>query len=153
MKRSNKEISVRTFGWFALGALMLSWSAFGQQEDRRAKIDVDNYAIDVQINPDTQTLNAKAAVRFTPDEQTNAVTFQLNNALNVSRITDDKGQVLQSSRNIPDNTIRVTFPGGLLKGQPVVLTFNYDGRLTGSEESPIYGIKFASIQNDYAFLL
>jgi aminopeptidase N len=135
------------------GAVALTWIAFGQQDDHRAKIDVDNYTIDVQINPDTQTLNARAAVRFTPDEQTNAVTFELNNALNVSRITDDKGQTLQSSRNAPDNTIRVTLPAALPKGQPVTLTFNYDGRLTGSEESPIYGIKFAAIQNDYAFLL
>ena len=39
------------------------------------------------------------------------------------------------------------------KGQPATLTFNYDGRLTGTEDSPIYGIKFAAIQNDYAFLL
>ena len=31
--------------------------------------------------------------------------------------------------------------------------FTYDGRLTGNEESPIYGIKFAAIQNDFAFLL
>ena len=41
----------------------------------------------------------------------------------------------------------------LPKGQPAVITFNYDGRLTGNEDSPIYGIKFAAIQNDYAFLL
>jgi hypothetical protein len=47
----------------------------------------------------------------------------------------------------------VTFANSLPKGQPAVITFNYDGRLTGSEESPIYGIKFAAIQNDYAFLL
>ena len=33
------------------------------------------------------------------------------------------------------------------------ITFVYDGRLSGDEESPIYGIKFAAIQNDYAFLL
>ena len=84
---------------------------FGQQEDKRPRIDVDNYTIDAQINPDTQTLTARAAVRFMPlDDQTNAVTFELNNALNISRIMDDKGQTLQSSRNQPDNTVRVTLP-------------------------------------------
>ena len=66
---------------------------------------------------------------------------------------DGKGQTVQSSRNQSDNTIRVTLPTGLPKGQPAVLMFYYDGRLTGSEDSPIYGIKFAAIQNDYAFLL
>ena len=93
-------------------------------------------------------------VHFLPlDDQINALTFELNNALNVSRILDGKGQNIQSSRNPSDNTIRVTLPTGLPKGQPAVLTFYYDGRLTGNEDSPIYGIKFAAIQNDYAFLL
>lgn len=139
-------------GLVALGVLAVAGSVFAQ-DDRRARIDVDSYAIDARINPDTQTLSARAAVRFVPTDQTNAVTFELNNALNISKIVDDKGQSLQSSRNQADNTVRVNFPEGLRSGQPVVLTFNYDGRLTGSEDSPIYGIKFAAIQNDYAFLL
>jgi len=61
--------------------------------------------------------------------------------------------MLQSTRNQADHTVRVTLPNGLPKGQTATLTFNYDGRLTGQEESPIYGIKFAAIQNDFAFLL
>lgn len=154
---------MKTIGFLVLGALVAIAPAFGQDDRRsgsdragsdRAKLDVDNYTIDVQINPETQTLKASAAVRFVPlDDVTNAVTFELNNALNISRITDATGQTLQSSRNQSDNTVRVTLPNGLPKGQPTVLTFNYDGRLTGSEDSPIYGIKFASIQNDYAYLL
>jgi len=144
---------VKKIGLVALGALLVVASATAQ-DDKRARIDVENYTIDAQINPDTQTLTARAAVRFIPlDDQTNAVTFELNNALTISRITDEKGQNLQSSRSQQDNTVRVTFPGGLAKGQAVILNFSYDGRLTGSEDSPIYGIKFAAIQNDYAFLL
>ena len=67
---------------------------------------------------------------------------------------DDKGQSLQSSRNQSDNTVRVVVPGRLAQRvSRLSLTFNYDGRLTGNEDSPIYGIKFAAIQPDYAFLL
>lgn len=143
---------MRKSGIVALGIVALVGSALAQ-DDKRARIDVDSYVIDAQINPDTQTLNARAAVRFVPADQTNSVTFELNNALNISKIVDDHGQSLQSSRNQTDNTVRVSFPDALRAGQPVVLTFNYDGRLTGSEDSPIYGIKFAAIQNDYAFLL
>jgi hypothetical protein len=66
---------------------------------------------------------------------------------------DDKGQSINGTRNQQENSVRLTFPAPLAKGQPAVVTFTYDGRLTGSEESPIYGIKFAAIQNDYAFLL
>ena len=35
------------------------------------------------------------------------------------------------------------------EGKPVTVTFYYDGRLSGQEDSPVYGIKFAAIQNDY----
>ena len=144
---------MKKIGIVALSALVAAASATAQ-DDKRARIDVENYTIDVQINPDTQTLTARAAVRFIPlDDRINALTFELNNALNISRITDDKGQNLQSSRNQSDHTVRVSFPNGLPNGQAVVLNFNYDGRLTGNEDSPIYGIKFAAIQNDYAFLL
>jgi len=151
---------LKTVGLFVLFTLLAMAPAMGQQDDRRSgsdrssRIDVDNYTIDVQINPDTQTLTARAAVRFIPiDDQITNATFELNNALSISRIVDDKGQTLQSSRNQSDNTVRVTFAAGLPKGQRAVITFNYDGRLAGSEDSPIYGIKFAAIQNDYAFLL
>ncbi len=144
---------MKKIGLVAVGTLILTGSGFAQG-DRRAQIDLDNYTIDAQINPETQTLTARAAIRFVPlDDRTTSLTFELNNALTISRIVDDKGQTLQSSRNASENTVRVTLPGGLPKGQPAVITFNYDGRLTGSEESPIYGIKFAAIQNDYAFLL
>ncbi|MDP9171915.1 MAG: peptidase M1 [Acidobacteriota bacterium] len=126
----------------------------GAQDDKRPRIDVENYTIDAQVNPATQTLTARTAVRFTPlDDQTTNAVFELNNNLNISKIVDDKGQSITGSRNQQDNTVRLTFPNTLVKGQPVTVTFAYDGRLTGTEESPVYGIKFASIQNDYAFLL
>ncbi len=129
--------------------------SFTQQNNAAtAHIDVDAYTIDAQINPSTQTLNAHVVVRFVPlDDQVNSVTFELNNALNISQITDARGATLNSARTQADNTVRVTFPGILPKGQMTEITFVYDGRLSGDEESPIYGIKFAAIQNDYAFLL
>jgi len=95
-----------------LGILSIAVAGLAQ-DDRRARIDVDSYVIDAQVNPETQTLTARATVRFVPDDQSNAVTFELNNALNISRIVDEKGQSLQSSRNQTDNTVRVVFPDGL----------------------------------------
>ena len=49
--------------------------------------------------------------------------------------------------------MRLNFDQPLPKGKPVNVTFNYDGRLTGNEDSPVYGIKFAAIHNDYAYLM
>ena len=136
-----------------IGTLLLSTLAFGQDE-KRARVDVESYTIEAQVNPATQTLAARTVMRFIPQEDAiNAVTFELNNNLNISKISDDKGNAITGTRNPQDNTVRLAFATPLQKDQPVTVTFNYDGRLTGSEESPIYGIKFAAIQPDHAFLL
>jgi len=139
----------------ALLAVTMGPPAFAQQNGSQAThIDVDGYTIDAQINPSTQTLNAHVVVRFVSlDDQATSATFELNNALSISQITDTKGTTLNSARTQADNTVRVTFPYALPKGQMTEITFVYDGRLSGDEESPIYGIKFAAIQSDYAFLL
>jgi aminopeptidase N len=123
-------------------------------QERRSRIDVEHYKIDAEINQRTQTLSANATVRFVPlDDFVQSATFELHNGLNVTKVTDDKGNQIPSSRYQQDFTVKLSFPQSLPKGQPVTVTLTYDGRLTGSEESPIYGIKFASIQNDYAYLL
>ena len=114
---------------------------------------MDNYAIDAEINPRTQTLTANVKVRFIPlDNDVSTASFELNNALNVSRVVDDSGRQVPSSRSHQDFSVRLSFPAPLAKGKPATVTFSYDGRLTGQEESPIYGIKFAAIQSDYAYL-
>lgn len=136
----------------ALGAALISLGPAAAQE-RRTRIDAEHYVIDAEINPSTQSLSAQVQVRFSPSDNTSAAAFELNNALNVSRIVDGNGRQIPASRSQSDSTVRLNFPDGLSKGNPVTLTFNYDGRLTGAEESPVYGIKFASIQKDHAFLL
>ena len=145
---------MKSISLVVVATLAVAPAVFAQDERRSARIDVENYAIRAQISPETQSLTARAAVRFTAlDDQTTAVTFELNNALNISRITDAKGQVISGARNAADHSVRLSFPNGLAKGQPETITFEYDGRLTGNEESPIYGIKFAAIQPEVSFLL
>ncbi len=146
---------IRKYSAFiGLGAMLIATGAYAQQDAKTSRIDVDSYIIDAQINPDTQTLTARAAVRFIPlEDQLTTATFELNNNLNISKIVDDKGQTINGVRNTQENSVKLTFPAPLPKGQPAVITFTYDGRLSGAEESPVYGIKFAAIQNDSAFLL
>ena len=121
---------------------------------KRARIDVENYVIDADINPHTQALTANVKVRFIPlDNDISTVSFELNNALNVSRVVDDSGRQIPASRSTQDFTVQLTFPTPLAKGKATTLTFSYDGRLTGQEESPVYGIKFGDIQNEFAYLM
>ena len=123
-------------------------------QDRRSRIDVEQYTIDAEVSPATQSLTAKASVRFVPlDDNITSAAFELNNALNVSRVVDDKGKQIPASRNQQDFTVRLSFDQPLVKGQPVTITFYYDGKLSGQEDSPVYGIKFAAIHPDFAYLM
>ncbi len=134
--------------------LALAASAAWAQQDRRSRIRVEQYTIDAEVSPATQSLTAKASVRFTPlDDNITSAAFELNNALNVSRVVDDKGKQIPASRNQQDFTVRLSFEQQLPKGQPVTMTFYYDGKLSGQEDSPVYGIKFAAIHPDFAYLL
>ena len=134
--------------------LALAASAAWAQQDRRSRINVEQYTIDAEVSPATQSLTAKASVRFIPlDDNITSAAFELNNALNVSRVVDDKGKQIPASRNQQDFTVRLSFEQQLPKGQPVTMTFYYDGKLSGQEDSPVYGIKFAAIHPDFAYLL
>src|SRR3984957_20263174 len=120
---------------------------------RQQKIDVQSYLIEAQVDPRAQTLSATVLVRFIPLEDTSQVTFELNNALNISRVTDEDGRQVPSSRLQQDMSVRLSLPQTLKKGKVAALTFVYDGKLSGDEESPVFGIKFAAIHPEGSYLL
>ncbi len=110
------------FRKLGLAAALLVFVALAPAQERRSRIDVEHYLIDADINQRTQALTAKAQVRFIPlEDNTNAVTFELNNALNVSKVTDDKGKQIPTTRYQQDFTIRLNFDQSLQKGVPVTV--------------------------------
>jgi tetratricopeptide (TPR) repeat protein len=141
---------IRGYRCFAV-LFLLAATVWGQ--DKRSRIDVQRYTIDAQINPRTQSLTATAKIEFTPLETANDVTFELNNALNVSKAVNDKGETISTARGGQDFTVRVMIPGGVVKNQPTFVSLTYDGKLTGEEDGPISGIKFAALHPDFGYLL
>ncbi len=133
--------------------LVLAVAAGAGAQGKRSRIDVQKYTIDADINPRTQSIAATVKIDFTPLEATDSAIFELNNALTVSKAVDQQGQPLQVARNIQDFTIRIGFPNGLQKSQRTQISVTYDGKLTGTEESPVYGIKFAALHPDFGYLL
>jgi tetratricopeptide (TPR) repeat protein len=134
--------------------LLTALPVMGQTEKRAPRIDVQQYVIDAEVNPHTQSLAANVQVKFTAaDDQVTAANFELNNALNLSRVIDDGGHQIPASRSQQDSTVRLNFAAPIAKGKQSVLTFTYDGRLTGAEESPVFGIKFAALHNDFGYLM
>ncbi|HTU48016.1 MAG TPA: M1 family aminopeptidase [Bryobacteraceae bacterium] len=140
---------MRSLKWTIIFALAIC--AWGQE--KRPRIDVQKYTIEADINPRTQSIIATAKIDFTPLESTPDAIFELNNALTVSKAVDSQGNALETSRNDKDFTVKVAFPAPLQKTQPCELSITYDGKLTGNEDSPVSGIKFAALHPDFGYLL
>jgi tetratricopeptide (TPR) repeat protein len=119
----------------------------------RPLIDVEHYNIGVEVDLPTQSLEAVTEVRFVPREEIQSATFELHNALDVKSVVSDDGVELSVSRDRHDFTVHVIFREPQPSGKPVNLTFLYDGRLVGAEDSPVQGISLASIEADRAYLL
>ncbi len=119
---------------------------------QKPTINITAYAIDAQIDPDAHTLKATAKVTFTPLQAIDTAVFQLHGALKVDKVTDGSNNVLSGERGT-DATIRLTLPTPLAKGQSTTFTFEYGGVLTGTEESPVEGLKLASIGSPISYLL
>ncbi len=134
-------------------AMVAPWQSFGQGLVR-AEIDVLRYEIDAEIDPPGQSLTSTTKLRFAMlSDYSTSVRFELNNALAVSRVTDASGESLNFERDMKTFTITVTLAKPIRKGEQEELTFLYGGRLSGVEESPIYGIRFGSLQQDFGYLL
>jgi hypothetical protein len=151
----HRDFLVRSAWPVVAGLLLFAGAPNAPAQERRTnRIDVEQYTLDAEIAPANSTLAVKAAIRFSPvDDSIGSATFELNNALQIARVTDEQGRQIPTSRNQTDSTIRLTFDQPLQKGKAVTITFEYDGRLTGNEESPVYGIKFAAIHPDFAYLM
>lgn len=137
--------------WACAMALLLAGGALAQEQ--RPLIDVQSYDIDATVEPGAQVLAATAQVHFIPREQTSQVIFELHNALNVTSVKTASGVELQPLRYRQDSTVRLSFPDTLPVGEPVTLTFRYDGRLAGLENSPVEGLSMALIDPERSYLL
>lgn len=134
--------------------LILALASGLAAQDRRGRIDVQHYVIAAEIDPQSRSLKAEVRLRFAAvDPNLTGAFFELNNALSVSSVTSEDGAQFPAARVPQEHGIRVSFPDPLPQGKTLTLVFRYDGTLTGSEESPIYGIRFAAIHPEFAYLL
>ena len=73
-------------------------------------IDVQDYAGDIHIDPMAQTLAATVTVHFLALDDATTVSFELNNALSLDKVTDEQGRQIQASRLQEDMSVRLTLP-------------------------------------------
>ncbi len=67
-------------------------------------------------------------------------------------MTDEQHHQLNGERG-PNATISIALPSPMSKGATATFTFVYGGTLSGSEESPVEGLKVASIGDPISYLL
>src|SRR5579864_21649 len=133
-----------------LSLLLVSLPAWAAEKTR---LRVDDYQIDAELTPHTHKISARAKVKFTALDDINAATFELHNGLRVSKVTDDTGQTLSAERVAQDFTVRVQLSKPLAKDASTTLTFEYDGTLDTGDDSPVQGLKLASINDETSYLL
>ncbi|HZR58932.1 MAG TPA: M1 family aminopeptidase [Terriglobales bacterium] len=119
----------------------------------KLRLRVDDYQIDAELTPHTHTLKARAKVKFTALEDLNIATFQLHNDLRVTKVLDPANKPLSAERLTQDSSVRVQLPDTLKKDTSTTLTFEYEGVLDSADDSPVQGLKLASIDDDTSYLL
>jgi aminopeptidase N len=126
---------------------MPTWAA------EKARLRVDDYQIEAQLEPHLHQITARAKVKLTALQDLSVAVFELNNDLRVTKVVDGKNQPLSAERVTQDSTVRVPLPSGLSKGTTTTLTFEYDGTLENADNSPVPGLRLAYISDDSSYLL
>ena len=124
-----------------------SWAA------ERARLRVDDYQIEAELSPHVHQISARVKVKFTALQDLNVAVFELNNAMRVTKVLDANNRPLPAERVTQDFTVRVQLPQGLRKDDSTTLTFEYEGQLETPDDSPVPGLKLASIGDDTSYLL
>jgi len=132
--------------------LLVAWPSSSWAAEK-ARLRVDDYKIEAELTPHTHQVSARVKVKFTALQDLSVATFELHNALRVTKVLDANNQPLSAERVTQDSTIRVPLPQGLQKDATTSLTFEYEGQLETADDSPVPGLKLAYIGDDTSYLL
>jgi tetratricopeptide (TPR) repeat protein len=136
----------------ALG-IVFAIPAVGWCAPSRPQLQVTGYVINADLDPAATKLSATADVTFTALEDLTTATFELNNGLQITKLTDAKGAPLESERLTTNSTVRISLATSVKKGTSTTYHFEYSGVLTGSDTSPVEGIKLAAVEEPISILL
>jgi len=132
--------------------LLVAWPSSSWAAEK-ARLRVDDYKIEAELTPHVHQISARVKVKFTALQDLSVATFELHNALRVTKVLDANNQPLSAERVTQDSTVRVPLPSGLAKDASTTLTFEYEGRLETVDESPVPGLKLAYVGDDTSYLL
>ncbi len=133
--------------------LLLVIAAGSAQAAEKPRLRVDDYQISVELLPEAHKLSAHAVVKVTALENLTVATFQLNNALRITKLVDANSQALSPERNTQESSVRFGLNSDLAKNATTTFTFDYEGTLENADDSPVQGLKLAYVGPDTSYLL
>ena len=149
--------ALRTAGLLIVAAAVLFLPLASQaQAPLQAKSGflAEHYDVSATLDSGSQTITASAKVRFRAVDASGIVRVELHPNLNVSDVKSEQGASLKFEREGTNPLdLRVQLPSSVPTNTKVTLTFFYTGVLANEENSPLPGVRLASIYKDGAYLL
>jgi tetratricopeptide (TPR) repeat protein len=113
-----------------------------------------HYDVTVSLTLTDQTLAARAKVELEAREASRQAEVELHPNLKISAVLGGDGKPLSFARDESSPLLlRVTLREPAAVGQKVTLTFEYAGSLANEENSPVKGVRLASVNQEGAYLL
>ena len=123
-------------------------------QSSKAAFRATHYEITATLTPATQLLIAHAKVDFVASDTSRIVQAELHQNLRVTAVTDAAGKAVAFERDTRNPLIViVTLADVVAPGATVTLNYDYNGPLSNEENSPVPGMRLASIRPDGAYLL
>ena len=131
---------------------LLPWAAPAQEVPKETFL-AEHYDIAATLEPAGQSLSAVAKVDFRATQASSIVRVELHPNLNVSDIKSSAGRVNFERDTLNPLLLTINLPTAVPANSTVSLTFTYSGLLANEENSPVPGVRLASIYKDGAYLL
>jgi tetratricopeptide (TPR) repeat protein len=114
----------------------------------------DKYEVSAYVDTVAQGINCVAKVEFRAKEVSQVVRVELHENLEIKDVKIGDGKSVPFERE-PSNPLYVviTLPSPVQVGGAVTLTFTYGGLLANEENSPVPGLRMASVNKDWSYLL
>jgi aminopeptidase N len=128
--------------------------ATAAQDVARVAFLAEHYDVAATLDPSNQTLSAVAKVDFRASEVSSVVRVELHPNLNVSEVKTSSGKAVNFDRDgLNPLLLNVNLPSAVSANSVVTLMFTYTGPLANEDNSPVPGVRLASIYKEGAYLL
>src|SRR5260221_4175868 len=134
-------------------SMLLPFAVFAQDVTKETFL-AEHYDVAATLDPASQSLSAIAKVDFRATQVSSVVRVELHPNLNVKEIKGANGKAVNFERdNLNPLLLNVNLPAAATANSLVTLTFTYTGPMANEDNSPVPGVRLASIYKHSAYLL